>query len=143
MPTGVATMAVGKNSSYYSILSQQILKFFVSGRMDILKQKHIKQEPNCEPLVKTFPGLSVKKIIAPFLVVAIGVILGLLVFGLESCFRSEMKGAECFESDDDVKDAFSLIKEKLGRLTDIERKERTLKLPLKYIFSRYSPTYLH
>ncbi len=120
VPTLYGSFATPRNSSYFPVLARELLHLRVTGRLNAQRRRHLKGEANCEPIIKEVTPLSLKKLVMPFLIVAIGATLALIILIIEltvnySCYCLKMPLQP--EVDKDWNAAISLIEYKLKSWT--------------------------
>ena len=123
-PAKIGSMAAPKNWTYLYIFSKQILKLDVAGRLNYLRSKHLlSHKTNCKPLVKEYVPLTLRKLIAPFLALAIGAILSMVYFGFEKYHPSLV-----FEDDDQMEEALAVIRSKLHQCNNAQSRKQILEM---------------
>ncbi len=119
VPVIYGSLATPKNSSYYPVLAKHLWRMRVSGKIDALKWRHMKGEPNCLPYLKEFTKVSIKKLVAPFVIVGIGVLLSLLMLGSEIVLQMFRQGPDAATDDEtEFEEAFDVIEKNLDSWTN-------------------------
>ncbi len=136
IPTMHASFATPKNSPFNGALSRALFKVISSGRLNALEKKWLRSEPNCEPVVKEYARMTLKKLIAPFLVVAFGTMLAFGVLAFENIVVNQIKWTgevSSFEEDPKVLQAFALIQRKLDLWSNVRMKTQYKKMPFRSV----------
>ena len=81
-----------KNSQYKALFNSKLQKMFESGELQIIKEKHSKETPDCQ-VTKGMP-LGFENIAIIFLIISLGVFASLLFYGFEQIFSRIKTGRE-------------------------------------------------
>ncbi len=94
----------------------------VNGRVNALKMKHIEPERNCAHLAQEYNRLSIKKLIAPFVILSIGFVATTCLLLLE--FRSKTRPGKMVINEEKLRKAVHLIRSRLDQVTNLNLRQK-------------------
>ena len=78
------TMYMKKNSPLTPFIAYELKKLAEAGFNDVLSQRHIVPDPDCEPINKEAENLGMEKFASIFVLYLIGLVLSLMILVMEN-----------------------------------------------------------